>query len=164
MFLQQTIATVISTVAIIVMFQFKSNQSQENLYTTHSWVGFASFILFGLQAIAGLVAFWTPMFSLRFKQQFVVVHRAIGTGLLVGTTAAMVSGLLDYDWISEVVWSTAKQPIDHRGTLFSGGNVVILFMCLNVAIIFAMFRNPPLPHDDDGAASVQATESARLIK
>jgi hypothetical protein len=58
---------------------------QTDMYTVHSWVGIASFGMFALQALAGLFTFWTSVFSVDFKRNFVVIHKVIGLGLLAST-------------------------------------------------------------------------------
>eukprot|EP00753_Platysulcus_tardus_P000640 PLAT1061.1.p1 GENE.PLAT1061.1~~PLAT1061.1.p1 ORF type:complete len:251 (-),score=124.51 PLAT1061.1:217-969(-) len=96
----QAVAWVLSTLAVICMFMFKSATQNGNLYTVHAWAGFATYIGFSVQFWCGLYAFYWPKLQPASRRAaFVNWHRHFGVALFIGTTASIVSGLQDRQWL-----------------------------------------------------------------
>ncbi|KAL9259208.1 putative transmembrane ascorbate ferrireductase 3 [Drosera capensis] len=50
-------------VGVYAAFKYHNLQQFTNMYTLHSWLGLCTFILYGIQWLFGLFAFWVPQDS-----------------------------------------------------------------------------------------------------
>ncbi|XP_067902224.1 lysosomal membrane ascorbate-dependent ferrireductase CYB561A3-like isoform X1 [Heterodontus francisci] len=83
----------LAVIGLLAAFGFHNKMHIPNLYSMHSWVGFASVILFGLQWLLGLLAFLLPCTPLWLRAAYKDIHVFFGLCILVMTIAASLTGI-----------------------------------------------------------------------
>lgn len=133
----------VATAGIVVMFLFKERTGNFDLYTIHAVVGFNTYLIFGLQWIVALVSFTAG--GEYYKRAFVVVHRLVGTLLLIGTTISMLTGALGYTWVLYYgIPGTipGNPPVPPRGWMYTTANGFSWAVILVLSVVITFFRNP----------------------
>ncbi|XP_048402050.1 lysosomal membrane ascorbate-dependent ferrireductase CYB561A3-like [Stegostoma tigrinum] len=83
----------LAIIGLVAAFGFHNKMHIPNLYSLHSWVGFAAIILFGCQWLLGFLAFLLPCTPLWLRAAYKDLHAFFGLGILVMAIAASVSGI-----------------------------------------------------------------------
>ena len=75
----------------------------------------------------------------------------------------MVSGVMDYQFISVMIYS---KPGNGEGWLWTGGNIFVLILWLNLGLVLGVLREPnELNDNDEDLKSIQqANEWSNLIR
>jgi hypothetical protein len=60
-----------------------------------------------------------------------------------------------------MVW---QKPGDGKGWLWDAGNIFALILCVNLALIYGVLREPNTLDEERSQESIQAGEWARLVK
>ncbi|XP_041054291.1 cytochrome b ascorbate-dependent protein 3 [Carcharodon carcharias] len=82
-----------AVIGLLAAFGFHNKMHIPNLYSMHSWVGFAAVILFGLQWLLGFLAFLLPCTPLWLRAAYKDLHVFSGLCILAMTIAASLSGI-----------------------------------------------------------------------
>ncbi|XP_043562023.1 lysosomal membrane ascorbate-dependent ferrireductase CYB561A3-like isoform X1 [Chiloscyllium plagiosum] len=83
----------LAIIGLVAAFGFHNKMHIPNLYSIHSWVGFAAIILFGFQWLLGFLAFLLPCTPLWLRAAYKDLHAFFGLCILVMAIAASLSGI-----------------------------------------------------------------------
>lgn len=154
------ICMTIGLVAILQSRNFKKQNSHDayksNFTNIHAFVGLGVYILYGLNYLLGIAHYALPIFSLAMKKAFMHSHVFIGTFLLFGSLAAVVSGFTVMTGsCSYTVTSADTNPAEHYHLLTNGcqlaNSIGIISVLAVLLCYFAIFRSgsasPARPDD-----------------
>ncbi|XP_068637919.1 transmembrane ascorbate ferrireductase 2-like [Aristolochia californica] len=91
----QFIAFVLSSIGIWAALKFHNEKGIENFYSLHSWLGLASFILFGVQWGLGFATFWYPGGSRISRAALLQWHVFFGIYIYALAVATAATGILE---------------------------------------------------------------------
>ena len=91
----QTVALVFGLLGLIAVFHFHNSASPpiQNMYSMHSWLGLSTYLLFALQYVIGLTAFFYPRAREAVRRRLMPKHRFSGIVLVVAIVATIISGI-----------------------------------------------------------------------
>jgi len=145
------IAVICSSIGIWVMFWFKYTSQNSDLYTVHSYVGLAAFVLYLAQFVMGFISFgvmnWSASWekaSLGWRTSFVHYHRFFGFAIWMTTLAAICTGLAGRQWIISVMnqttYNNSSQPYYLYGTEYNLANSLSLIAVLvGWTVVYSLF-------------------------
>ena len=73
-----TAAIVFATIGIYAVFKFHADHNIPDMYSLHSWIGLAVYIIFLAQYLSGFCAFWWPGLSKALKTLLLPIHAKLG--------------------------------------------------------------------------------------
>jgi len=147
----QTLAVILSTIAIGVIVKFKEHfQGANQFYNPHGWIGITVWSFFVLQWVHGLVYFYTPAADHTSRKAYKPYHMWAGLWIYVGTCMAIVSGLAGYSWIFDGVDLPSTQP--YHWACFIAMSVLVCAGC-----VAYHFMPTGLPPDAGGGLQLQHT-------
>lgn len=113
----------LGVVAAIKSHTLKKPNPMPNFYSTHSYLGILTFLMFGGQMMVGTAAFLFPQWSLSDRQAFAPVHKCIGAAtFVIGMMTVMVRSDTDTSYI--FIYSTAR--LSKSGSQIFCGNGLLL--------------------------------------
>ncbi|XP_069757618.1 lysosomal membrane ascorbate-dependent ferrireductase CYB561A3-like isoform X2 [Narcine bancroftii] len=86
-------ALTLAVFGLLAAFGFHNKMHIPNLYSIHSWVGFAAVILFSLQWLLGFLSFLLSCVPHWLRAAYKDVHEFFGICILAMTIAACLSGI-----------------------------------------------------------------------
>eukprot|EP00465_Bigelowiella_longifila_P000445 CAMPEP_0185282280 /NCGR_PEP_ID=MMETSP1359-20130426/67183_1 /TAXON_ID=552665 /ORGANISM="Bigelowiella longifila, Strain CCMP242" /LENGTH=241 /DNA_ID=CAMNT_0027877803 /DNA_START=348 /DNA_END=1070 /DNA_ORIENTATION=- len=91
-----TLAWIFSAIGLYAVFKFHNENNIVNLYSSHSWFGMATIVLYGMEYLGGL-AFLMPekFISLQSRKLLLLFHRFLGIATLVFSFATVAMGILE---------------------------------------------------------------------
>lgn len=102
----QWLSWTLATTGIAVAHNFKIADHQEEFYTTHAWIGIGTYGLFTLQLLLGTLFFYRPQLFLcvlpvheNFLRDVLPWHILAGLGIYLGAVAAILTGILNRQWL-----------------------------------------------------------------
>lgn len=87
------LALVLSIVGLCAVFDYHNAGNTPNLYSLHSWIGFAATALFAIQWVVGLAGFLLPCSPASLRALLKPVHVWMGGSILWLSIAACISGI-----------------------------------------------------------------------
>ncbi|XP_056274368.1 lysosomal membrane ascorbate-dependent ferrireductase CYB561A3 isoform X1 [Pseudoliparis swirei] len=87
------LALVLSIVGLCAVFDYHNVGNTPNLYSLHSWIGFAATALFAIQWVVGLAGFLLPCSPASLRALLKPVHVWMGGSILWLSIAACISGI-----------------------------------------------------------------------
>ena len=84
-----TAAVVFATIGIYAVFKFHADQNIPDMYSLHSWIGLAVYIIFLAQFLSGFSAFWWPGLSKALKVLLLPIHAKLGLYLTCALVPAV---------------------------------------------------------------------------
>ena len=87
---------ILAMIGLIAVFGSHNNALPKpipNLYTLHSWIGLGTFILFGLQFVAGFASFLFPGMPDGIRAMIMPLHVYGGIAIFSLSVVAVISGL-----------------------------------------------------------------------
>ncbi|XP_067849869.1 lysosomal membrane ascorbate-dependent ferrireductase CYB561A3 [Heptranchias perlo] len=148
----------LAVIGLQAAFGFHNNMHIPNLYSLHSWVGFAAVIFFSLQWLLGFLAFLLPCTPLWLRTAYKDVHFFFGLCILAMTVAASLSGINEkLIFVLNAPNSTApykKLPPE----AYLANILGVLLLCFSLTIAWMILKREwqrPNPH---ASALSDATE------
>ncbi|KAL9324864.1 hypothetical protein ACSQ67_005509 [Phaseolus vulgaris] len=89
------VALVLGIIGLSAVFKFHDMRHYPNLFSLHSWIGIATFCLFGLQWVFGLVVFMLQAASVSTREKVLPWHKVCGRALLFMAVCAAETGLME---------------------------------------------------------------------
>ncbi|XP_014520447.1 transmembrane ascorbate ferrireductase 1 [Vigna radiata var. radiata] len=89
------VALVLGIIGLSAVFKFHDMRHIPNLYSLHSWIGIATFCLFGLQWVFGLVVFMLQAASAPTRAKVLPWHKVGGRALMFMAVCAAETGLME---------------------------------------------------------------------
>jgi len=88
---------------LVAVLKYHNDLKILNWYSLHSWLGLAAFVTLLAQWVLGVVFFSSlNLFPPPLRTRFMPVHMSIGTFLLIVSTAALTTGILEKNTFSDV--------------------------------------------------------------
>lgn len=128
-----------------------------NLYTTHSYIGLGTVIIFFLNYMFGLIHFIPSLdvIPLEYRQAYMPFHVFFGTFVIIGSSMAVESGLMETYTLKGckyTVTSADLNPAENYhdlpyGCRMANGTGVLTYLSL-ILMLFALFNfGPNKQHD-----------------
>ncbi|XP_072028475.1 transmembrane ascorbate-dependent reductase CYB561-like [Amphiura filiformis] len=76
-----------------LVFAYQNANNWDNVHTVHSWVGFTTYLMFGLQWICGFLIFFFPKLSEDYRGAYMPLHRYFGVALFALAIVSAISGI-----------------------------------------------------------------------
>merc|ERR1712136_61035 len=130
---------------------------ERNLYSTHSWIGIVTIIVFGLQFLLGFLIFLFPGGSPKIRAVYLKLHQFFGPTLLVGVFGSCISGINE-KLQNEPGYGTLQPPYIQLGNYL--GVVIMGYITSVLWIIFSVEKQKPISNkpvmngNDNKAADV----------
>lgn len=128
-------ALILAVIGLLAVFGFHNKMHIPNLYSLHSWVGFATVILFSLQWLLGFLSFLLPCAPLWVRAAYKDVHVFFGICFLAMTIAACLSGINEklFFVLNAANSSTPYMKLPPEAYLANTLGVLLLCFSLTVA-------------------------------
>ncbi|GAB4828681.1 hypothetical protein Ancab_018346 [Ancistrocladus abbreviatus] len=127
------IAITLGIVGIYAVFKYHNQLNMINMYTLHSWLGLSTFILYGIQWLFGLCAFWVPQPGMN-KAIMLPWHVCLGRALLYMAICTAETGLMQVFIRSGLVVSHEARLIN-----FTALSVLLFGITVDLSIAFARY-------------------------
>ena len=114
-----------------------------NMYSFHSWVGLSAVILFGLQWVAGFVAFLFPKLSDGLRRWYLPHHKFWGLAVFVMCVAACLMGITEKAFFSLPAGQYSQMPGEAWLINFYGTTIVIFAILVVYLVTKADYARPP---------------------
>jgi len=150
----QTLGLAASTGGLATVIIFKDKTGNDHMYSLHAWLGISSYSLFAIQWLFGVGLFVPPLFGINFPPESLrralrPVHMWAGVMIYVGCTAAILTGLMDRQWI----YNAFQNPNnDSYGSETFVVNFVAITVLLSVWMVLAHHFPNPLDQKKHDAA------------
>eukprot|EP01095_Lingulamoeba_sp_RSL-Kostka_P017818 TRINITY_DN9501_c0_g1_i1.p1 TRINITY_DN9501_c0_g1~~TRINITY_DN9501_c0_g1_i1.p1 ORF type:complete len:283 (-),score=52.96 TRINITY_DN9501_c0_g1_i1:106-876(-) len=145
----QGLALLFSSIAIFVVFMFKKKSENDNMYTGHSYIGMASYVLFLLQFVIGFIAFLFPKLPDVPRKIIHSIHIPLGLLIYISTFISIGSGVVDRELIGGG-GGGGSYGIDGWPDLYTyswiGGNLVTLSLLLPATVVLYVVMNIKSDH------------------
>ncbi|XP_072027994.1 transmembrane ascorbate-dependent reductase CYB561-like [Amphiura filiformis] len=89
----QGIVVIMGGIALKASFAYLNANNKANVHTVHSWVGFTTYLMFGLQWICGFLIFFFPKLSEDYRGTYMPLHRYFGLALFALAIVSAISGI-----------------------------------------------------------------------
>ncbi|KAM3597564.1 uncharacterized protein V6R79_006171 [Siganus canaliculatus] len=141
------LALVISIIGFVAVFDFHRTEAIPDMYSLHSWCGIATFVLFCLQWVVGLLFFLFPVASAWLRAMYLPIHVFCGLVLLVMSIGTSLLGITEKLLFS--IMPTYSQFVP-EGIL--ANTLGILLVCFGVLLCYLItkedYRRPPNPEEE----------------
>ncbi|XP_041662468.1 plasma membrane ascorbate-dependent reductase CYBRD1 [Cheilinus undulatus] len=84
-----------ATVSFVAAFDFHNAANIPNMYSLHSWLGFAALILFGLQIVLAVIMYLMPFTPASWRAAFMPLHVFSGQLLFASIIAVALMGMTE---------------------------------------------------------------------
>ncbi|KAE9449418.1 hypothetical protein C3L33_18674, partial [Rhododendron williamsianum] len=128
----QFLAFCLSVIGIWAAWKFHIDRGIDNFYSLHSWLGLASFFMFGIQWAAGFATYWYPGGSRNSRATLMPWHVFFGVYIYALSVATCATGILEKATFLQshqiiTLYSTEAMLINSLGILIValGGFVVL---------------------------------------
>ncbi|KAF7129827.1 hypothetical protein RHSIM_Rhsim10G0064200 [Rhododendron simsii] len=128
----QFLAFCLSVIGIWAAWKNHIDRGIDNFYSLHSWLGLASFFLFGIQWAAGFATYWYPGGSRNSRATLMPWHVFFGVYIYALSVATCATGILEKATFLQshqiiTLYSTEAMLINSLGILIValGGFVVL---------------------------------------
>ncbi|XP_051885284.1 lysosomal membrane ascorbate-dependent ferrireductase CYB561A3 [Pristis pectinata] len=142
-------ALTLAVIGLLAAFGFHNKMHIPNLYSIHSWVGFAVVILFSLQWLLGFLSFLLPCAPLWLRAAYKDVHVFFGIFFLTMTIAACLSGINE-KLIFVLNGANSSVPYKELPPEAYLANVLgILLLCFFLSVTWMLYKREwkrPNPH------------------
>uniref|UniRef100_A0A914V2U1 Cytochrome b561 domain-containing protein n=1 Tax=Plectus sambesii TaxID=2011161 RepID=A0A914V2U1_9BILA len=120
-----------------------------NLYSTHSWVGFTTVILFCMQYVCGFVSFFFPGLSLGVRQWYLPIHQLAGMVIFVMAVMSALMGLSERAAWHNTCWTKEKRFCGEQGvTNMLGVSILLYAICVIFLVANPRWRRRSLPEEE----------------
>ncbi|XP_028311569.1 transmembrane ascorbate-dependent reductase CYB561 isoform X1 [Gouania willdenowi] len=140
-------ALIISIVGFVAVFDVHRASKIPDMYSLHSWCGMATFILFCVQWVVGLMFFLFPVTSSWLRAAYLPIHVFCGLVLLVMCIGSCLTGITE-----KLLFTIAPTY-----SLFASEGVManvlgILLVGYGVLLVYLVtkeeYRRPPNPEEE----------------
>ncbi|KAM4531783.1 transmembrane ascorbate-dependent reductase CYB561 [Odontesthes bonariensis] len=138
---------IISIIGIVAVFDFHRAAKIPDMYSLHSWCGMATFVLFCLQWVMGLLFFLFPVASLWLRAMYLPIHVFCGLTLLVMAIGTSLLGITEKLLFSIMPTYSKFAPEGVLANIL--GILLVLFGALVCYLITREeYRRPPNPEEE----------------
>ncbi|KAF8782798.1 transmembrane ascorbate-dependent reductase CYB561-like isoform X1 [Argiope bruennichi] len=139
-------AILCSSIALAAMLENHRRTNKADFYSLHSWIGIATFGMFGLQYLGSFVTFMLPWVPNVWRARIMPFHTFFGVGLFVLAVATAEMGLTE-----KLIWTdnyTTNKYVPKAVVGNSLGLCLVVFAFLIVFITtHAAYKRRPLPEE-----------------
>uniref|UniRef100_A0A3Q3XGU8 Transmembrane ascorbate-dependent reductase CYB561 n=1 Tax=Mola mola TaxID=94237 RepID=A0A3Q3XGU8_MOLML len=136
------LALIISIVGFVAVFDYHKQAKIADVYSLHSWCGIATFGLFCIQWLMGLLFFLFPVASASLRASYLPIHVFCGLVLLVLSIGSSLLGITEK--LLFAIMSTYSQ-FPAEGVL--ANTLGIVLVCFGVVLCYVVtkeeYRRPP---------------------
>ncbi|KER27884.1 hypothetical protein T265_05165, partial [Opisthorchis viverrini] len=122
------LAFLFAAVGIKAVFQMHNDLGIPNMYSLHSWLGIAAVVLFGVQWLAGLIAFLVPPVPQPARAAYLPIHVSFGGMLYLLIIGVCIAGITEKNFFSN------KYPVSQPRELL--GNALGICLVVFGGLVF----------------------------
>ncbi|KAJ4974320.1 hypothetical protein NE237_007494 [Protea cynaroides] len=127
------IAIVLGIVGIYAAFKYHHKQGITNMYSLHSWLGLATFILYGLQWLFGFVNFWIRGTYDSTRRSYLPLHMTFGRILLFMAICTAETGLIQVSAMLGLQIGTESRLVN-----FTGLAILLFGIAVELSVSYAL--------------------------
>jgi len=154
------LSLIFAIIGLVAAFGSHNNANPPipNLYTLHSWIGLGTFILFGLQFVAGLVSFLFPGMPGPLRAIILPYHVYGGTAIFALSVVAVISGLNERAIFKLTAKVYGTLPTEAYIMNFIGVVVVLFALTVGYLVTKAEYKRQPRPEEQQLTMQLEETQ------
>ncbi|XP_072179161.1 lysosomal membrane ascorbate-dependent ferrireductase CYB561A3-like [Diadema setosum] len=126
-----TLATVMTIIGLVAVFQFHNHNGITNLYSLHSWLGIATVCMFFLQLLLGFFIFLFPCASVQLRTSYMSSHVFFGVAMLSMAAGTCLMGIVEKIFFSKINYAALPES----GLVANGAGLCIVAFVITVSYI-----------------------------
>ncbi|KFM56650.1 Cytochrome b561, partial [Stegodyphus mimosarum] len=140
------LAFICSSIALAAVFENHRRRNLADLYSLHSWVGLAAYILFCLQYLLGFVTFLFPGLPADFRAKTLPFHTFFGVAIFILSIGAALMGMTE-----RLLWTANYTSGKYTKEGATGNTFGIFVIVFGFLIVFlstrSSYKRKPLPNE-----------------
>jgi cytochrome b-561 len=135
------------TAMSIKFWQRNKDPSSPHLYSLHSWIGFATIVLYEINFLVGLISFLVPSTPQWIRAKVLPFHVFAGHALLAMIVTSLYSGVVEMMQWTNLGGKYSQLPHLALVINFYGLFVLIFALITGYLVSNTAFKRQPLPTD-----------------
>ncbi|XP_054724656.1 transmembrane ascorbate-dependent reductase CYB561-like isoform X2 [Uloborus diversus] len=148
-------AIILAAIGLAAVFWNHRRTLKPDLYSIHSWIGLATYIMFCLQYIAGFLAFFLPMTPVNVRAFILPFHQFFGTGIFAMAIASALMGITE-----KLLWTPNYSAGAPAGLI--GNSLGVLLVAFGFIVVY-LVTNSSYKRKTAALRDTSARQLSRLI-